>query len=226
MWHPTSLCHLKGLASLLSRQEYYSIHRHSNCSSADPWQAINAHWPQLWVWGWAAAGDESIVPHKGNRADPMRMFIRRKPHSTGIKFFVLGDSVHPFVTDIFLYAGKRVRIFQGRDNVAGPRNAREMVHRWVDLLPPQTALVCDGYFGTHAVAHQLARRQHPFLFLTRRDQEPGTRLRLPVIPFCLGKWPRPMSAKGVKVYMFSKTPRWAANPLGWCPLCPIVNTMG
>ena len=34
MWHPTSLCHHKGLASLLSRQEYYSIHRHSNCSSA------------------------------------------------------------------------------------------------------------------------------------------------------------------------------------------------
>ena len=171
VWHPTSLCHHKGLASLLSRQEYYSIHRHSNCSSADLLEAINAHWSQLWVWGWAAARDESIVPHKGKRAGPMRMFIPRKPHSTGINLFVLADSVHPFVADIFLYAGKRVRIFQGRENVAGPRTAREMVHRWVDLLPPRTALVCDSYFGSHAVAHQLARRQHPFLFLTTWDHE-------------------------------------------------------
>ena len=171
VWHPTSLCHHEGPASLLSRQEYYSIHRHSNCSSADLLEAINAHWSQLWVWGWAAAGDESIVPHKGKRAGPIRMFIPRKSHSTGIKRFVLSDSVHPFVTDIILHAGKRVRIFQGRENVAGPRTAREMVHRWVDLLPSRTALVCDSYFGSHAVAHQLARRQHPFLFLTRRDQE-------------------------------------------------------
>ena len=98
----------------------------------------------------------------------MRMFIPRKPHSTGIKLFVLTDSVHRFVTDIFLYAGRRVRIFQGRENVAGPRTARQMVHRWV---PSRTALVCGSYFGSHAVAHQLARRQHPFLFLTRWDHE-------------------------------------------------------
>ena len=52
-----------------------------------------------------------------------------------------------------------------------PLPAREKVHRWVDLLPSRTALVCDSYFGSHAVANQLARRQHPFLFLTRRDQE-------------------------------------------------------
>ena len=31
--------------------------------------------------------------------------------------------------------------------------------------------MCDSYFGSHAVAHPLARRQHPFLFLTRREQE-------------------------------------------------------
>ena len=55
--------------------------------------------------------------------------------------------------------------------MAGPRTAREMVHRWVDLLPPRTALVRDSSFGSHAVAHQLAQRQHPFRFLTRREQE-------------------------------------------------------
>ena len=153
VWHPTSLCHHKGLASLLSRHEYYSIQRYS--SSADLLEAINAHWSQLWVLGSArvAAGDESIVPHKGKQAGPMQVFIPQKLHSTGMKLFVLADSVHPSVAVIFLYAGKRVRTFQGRENLAGSRTAREMVHRWVDLLPPRTALVCDSYFGRHAVAH-------------------------------------------------------------------------
>ena len=117
VWHPTSLRYHEGLASLLSRQEYYSIDRHSNCISADLLEAMNAHWSRLWVWGLAATRDESIVPHKGKQAGPMRMFIPRRPRSTGIKLFVLADSVHPFVTDIFLHAGRRVGIFQGRENM-------------------------------------------------------------------------------------------------------------
>ena len=171
VWHPTALCAHKGLASLLTREEYYQIHRLSNCGTAELLEAINAHWSSLWVWGWAAAGDESIVPHKGKRAGPMRQFIPRKPHSTGIKLYVLGDSVHPFITDIFLYAGKRVRVFRDHPQVAGPRTAREMVHRWADLLPTRTAIVCDSYFGSHLVANQMAQRQQPFLFLCKRDQE-------------------------------------------------------
>ena len=171
VWHPTALCAHKGLASLLTREEYYKIHRLSNCGTAELLEAINAHWSSLWVWGWAAAGDESIVPHKGKRAGPMRQFIPRKPHSTGIKLYVLGDSVHPFITDIFLYAGKRVRVFRDHPQVAGPRTAREMVHRWADLLPNRTAIVCDSYFGSHQVANQMAQRQQPFLFLCKRDQE-------------------------------------------------------
>ena len=171
VWHPTALCAHKGLASLLTREEYYKIHRLSNCGTAELLEAINAHWSSLWVWGWAAAGDESIVPHKGKRAGPMRQFIPRKPHSTGIKLYVLGDSVHPFITDIFLYAGKRVRVFRDYPQVAGPRTAREMVHRWADLLPTRTAIVCDSYFGSHLVANQMAQRQQPFLFLCKRDQE-------------------------------------------------------
>ena len=110
-------------------------------------------------------------PTKRKRAGPMRQFIPRKPHSTGIKLYVLGDSVHPFITDVFLYAGKRVRIFREREQVVGPRTAREMVHRWVDLLPNHTAIVCDSYLGSHMVANQIARRRHPFLFLCKRDQE-------------------------------------------------------
>ena len=153
----------------------------------------------------------------------MRLFIARKPHSTGIKLFVVADLVHPFVTDIFLYAGKRVRIFRGRENVPGPGTGWKMVHKWVELLPPRTALVCDSYFGSHAVAHQLARRQHPFLFLTRRDQEGVAAAGDSLLP---GQVAEAYVRKGGYSLNVFKTPRWAAKPLGWCPLSPIVNTMG
>ena len=33
-----------------------------------------------------------MVPHKGIRAGPLRMFIARKPHSTGIKLYCLADA--------------------------------------------------------------------------------------------------------------------------------------
>ena len=48
----------------------------------------------------AKGGDETMVPHKGKRAGPLRQFIPRKPHSTGVKLHMLADAVHPFVTDI------------------------------------------------------------------------------------------------------------------------------
>ena len=101
----------------------------------------------------------------------MRQFIPRKSHSTHIKLYVLGDRVHPFISDIFLYAGKRFRVFWDQPEVARPRTARDMVHQWADVLPTRTAVVCDSYFGSHLVANQMAQRQHPFLFLCKRDEE-------------------------------------------------------
>ena len=170
VWHATPFCAQEGLASLFTREEYCKIHRVSNCGTADLLEAVNAHSSSV-VWGWAAAGDESIVPHKGKRAGPMRQFNPRNPYSTGITLFVLGDSVHPFIAEIFFYASKRVRVCRDHPQVAGPRTAREMVHQWMDLLPTRTAIVCDSYFGSHLVANQMAQRQHPFLFLCKRDQE-------------------------------------------------------
>ena len=171
VWHPTALCAHKGLASLLTREEYYKIHRLSNCGTADLLKAVNAQWSSLWVWGWAAAGDESIVPHKWKRAGPMRQFIFKKLHSRSIKSYVFGDSMHAFITDIFLYAGNRVRVFRDRPQVAGPRTAQEMVHQWADLLPTRTAILGDSNIGSHLVANQMAQRQYPFFFLCKRDQE-------------------------------------------------------
>ena len=143
----------------------------------------------------------------------------RKPHSTGIKLYVLGDSVHPFITDIFLYAGKRVRVFRDHPQVAGPRTAREMVHRWADLLPTRTAIVCDSYFGSHLVANQMAQRQQPFLFLCKRDQE-GVSLA--------GDSMRPSIAaetyvKGGKYSLHVyKTQKWVANHHVWFHFCQTV----
>ena len=48
-----------------------------------------------------------MVPHKGIRGGPLRMFITRKPHSTGIRLCCLADATSGYVVDIYLYTGRR-----------------------------------------------------------------------------------------------------------------------
>ena len=48
-----------------------------------------------------------MVPHKGIRAGPLRVFIARKPHSTGIKLYCLADATSGYVVDMYLYTGRR-----------------------------------------------------------------------------------------------------------------------
>ena len=47
--------------------------------------------------GGGACGDESVVPHKGMLAGPLKMFIARKPHPTGIKLYCLADATWGYV---------------------------------------------------------------------------------------------------------------------------------
>ena len=119
----------------------------------------------------AATGDVTILPHKGKQASPLRQVISRNPHSTGVKLYVLADTVHPFFTDVFLYAGPKATKFVGRSGVAGDNNFSTIVHWWVGLLPKGTSLVADSYFGSHDVALQLAHWQVLFLMLCKRDTE-------------------------------------------------------
>ena len=119
----------------------------------------------------AAAGDEAIVPGKGKKAGPLRHFIPRRPHSTGIKLYVLGDAAYPFVTNVYLYASKKAQVHRGGERVAVPLTPTEVVHHWVDHLPSKTAIVDDSYFGGRGTAHQLALRDHSFLLLCKRDEE-------------------------------------------------------
>ena len=48
-----------------------------------------------------------MVSDKGIRAGPLRMFIARKPHSTGIKLYCLADATSGGVVEMYLYRGRR-----------------------------------------------------------------------------------------------------------------------
>ena len=91
---------------LLSRQEYYDVHGLPRL--LDLLAAMNKAWPLLRLFRGAAIGDESIVPHKQKRAGPVRHFMPRKPRRTSIKLYMLADTVHLFVANVYLLAGKCV----------------------------------------------------------------------------------------------------------------------
>ena len=147
------------------------IHQFANPCITDVLFATNEAWGDLWRWGCAAARDEAIVPHKGKKAGPLRQFIPRKPHSIGIRLYILGHAVYPLLTTVYLYAGKKTQVHAGGQRVAGPFTPTEVVHHCVDHMPSKTAIVADSYFGGHGMAHQLALCDHPFLLLRKRDEE-------------------------------------------------------
>ena len=124
------------------------------------------------AWGLAsglASGDEIVVPHKGIRAGPLRQFIPRKPHSTGVKLYVLAYAVEPYVTNVYLYVGARGQLRRA-STVQGNMNARQIVNYWADVLPEGTILFADSFFGSHEAAKGLAARGTPFLMLWKRHE--------------------------------------------------------
>ena len=79
--------------------------------------------------------------------------------------------MYPFVTNVYLYAGKKTQVHAGGQRVVGPLTPPEVLHHWVDHLPSKTAIVAESYFGGHGMAHQLALCDHPFLLLCKRDED-------------------------------------------------------
>ena len=71
------------------------MHKEANVPGTHMLHDINTTWRNLWVFGATATGTETIVPHKGKRAGPLRQFIPRKPHSTGVKLYVVVDACTP-----------------------------------------------------------------------------------------------------------------------------------
>ena len=112
-------------------------------------------------------GDEAVAPHKGKRVGLLRQFIPRKPHSTGLKLYVLDDGSGPYVYHVYLYTGKRRPLHRAR-GVAARATADEMVKKWATLGPENCCLVVDSYFSSHAAADDLAARGTPLIMLPKR----------------------------------------------------------
>ena len=76
-------------------------------------EECNATWLSVWEiggGGGGVCGNEAVVPHTGSNWHELRQYIARKPHSTGIKVYVLCDNTYGYVFDVYLYTGRRGRI--------------------------------------------------------------------------------------------------------------------
>ena len=108
------------------------------------------------------------MSHKGIRTGPLRMFIARKPHSSGIKLYCLADATSGYVVDMYLHTGRRGRL-RRFGNCASNFNAQEIMTMWARLLPSGTILRADSFLGSHELARDLAVERHAFLMMTKRS---------------------------------------------------------
>ena len=79
VWDRKGLLYNPYMANVLTRRQYYLLQR---LLRTDVVATGILQWPMAGSvvhWGW---GDESVVPHKGMLAGPLKMFIARKPHPT------------------------------------------------------------------------------------------------------------------------------------------------
>ena len=78
----------------------------------DDIEECNATWSAAWEIGRAVCGDEGVALHSGGRCLGLRQYLSRKPHSTGIRFYVLADNWGGggYVFDVLLYTGRRGKV--------------------------------------------------------------------------------------------------------------------
>ena len=107
VWDRDELVYNAYIAWLLSRGQYYDLHKHCRPDVVDLIQAVSAYWASAWTMGGAATGDETVVPHTGLRAGPLKMYIVRKLHNTGTKLYCLADARTGYIVDVYLYTGRR-----------------------------------------------------------------------------------------------------------------------
>ena len=130
--------------------------------------AVSAHWAVAWTMGCAAMGDETLVPHTSLRAGPLKMYIVRKPHNTGIKLYCLADAGTGYIVDMYLHTERR-GVLRRHGCGAGNLNALQLMAMWSPQLPAYTILVGDSFFGSHATAQRLAREGQPFITMVPKD---------------------------------------------------------
>ena len=80
----------RNMANMLTRRQYYLLQRLLPTDVVSLLEDCNGQWAGAWCMGGGACGGESLSPQKGMLAGPLKMFIARKPHPTGIKLYCLG----------------------------------------------------------------------------------------------------------------------------------------
>ena len=114
------------MAQLLSHAEYYVLRRNIRPDVVELPEERNRQWAGACPGG-AACGDECVMPHKGIRGGLLRMFIARKPHSTGIKLYCLADATSGYVVDMCLYMNKHAFWIMTKGQTAS------CTHRLIDV---------------------------------------------------------------------------------------------
>ena len=137
VWHRDGLVYNAYLARLLSRGQCYDLHKHCRPDVVDLIEAVSAHWAATWTMGGAAMG---------NTEGPLKMYIVRKPHNTGIKRYCLADAGAGYIMDVYLYTGRR-GVLRQHGCGAGNVNARQLMVMWSKQLPAYMVLVVDSFFG-------------------------------------------------------------------------------
>ena len=169
IWDNCHLAYNKYMASLFPREIYYRLQRLLRTDVTDLIEECNATWSAAWEIGGAVCGDEAVVPHSGCRCLGLRQYIARKPHSTGIKLYVLADNGGGYVFDVYLYTGRRGKV-RRFGSCCGKYDAKGIMHLWVRMIPQSTVLFADRFFGSHGLAEEFAAQSPLFLMLSKRDK--------------------------------------------------------
>ena len=72
---------------------------------------------------------------------------------------------------MYLYCGAAKNEVDIEESLyAGHMQPAEVVQLWSDVMPSDSVLVADTYFGSHEVAATLADQKRPFLMPTKRSE--------------------------------------------------------
>ena len=87
VWDRKGLLYNPYMANMLTRRQYYLMQRLIRTDVVSLPEDCHGQWAGAWCMGGGACGDESVVPHKGLLAGPLKMSLVRTPHPTGIKLW-------------------------------------------------------------------------------------------------------------------------------------------
>ena len=146
VWDRKGLLYNPYMANMPTRRQYYLMQRLLRTDVVSLLEDCNGQWAGTRCMGDRACGDESAVPHKGPLAGPLKMFIARKPHPTGIKLYCPADATWGYVVNMYLYTGAWGTL-RRYSTAAGNFDAKNIMKLWPSLLHEGTVLCADSFWG-------------------------------------------------------------------------------